>query len=51
MNFLRGFRVLRGGSWADSAKGCLSAYLFRLGPILAYGFTGFRVVYRSPVKP
>ena len=37
------FTVLRGGSWLDPARGCRSAYRFRLQPIEAYRIAGFRV--------
>jgi formylglycine-generating enzyme required for sulfatase activity len=37
------FRVVRGGCWLDEARGCRSAYRFRL-PAERFRWVGFRVV-------
>jgi formylglycine-generating enzyme required for sulfatase activity len=38
------YRVVRGGSWLDEARGCRSAYRFRAMPHDDYRLIGFRVV-------
>jgi formylglycine-generating enzyme required for sulfatase activity len=38
------YRVVRGGSWLDEARGCRSAYRFRAMPHDAYQIVGLRVV-------
>jgi formylglycine-generating enzyme required for sulfatase activity len=38
------YRVIRGGSWMDEARGCRSAYRFRAMPNEPYPLIGFRVV-------
>jgi formylglycine-generating enzyme required for sulfatase activity len=38
------FRVVRGGCWLDEARGCRSAYRFRMQPTEPYRLVGFRVV-------
>jgi formylglycine-generating enzyme required for sulfatase activity len=38
------YRVIRGGSWLDEARGCRSAYRFRAMPHDPYRLIGFRVV-------
>ena len=38
------YRVVRGGSWLDEARGCRSAYRFRAMPHDGYQIVGFRVV-------
>jgi formylglycine-generating enzyme required for sulfatase activity len=38
------FRVVRGGSWLDEARGCRAAYRFRLQSSEPYRLVGFRVV-------
>jgi formylglycine-generating enzyme required for sulfatase activity len=38
------FHVVRGGCWLDEARGCRSAYRFRLQPGQPYRLVGFRVV-------
>jgi formylglycine-generating enzyme required for sulfatase activity len=38
------FRVIRGGSWLDEARGCRSAYRFRAMPLEPNRLIGFRVV-------
>jgi formylglycine-generating enzyme required for sulfatase activity len=38
------YRVCRGGSWLDEARGCRSAYRFRAMPSDPYRQIGFRVV-------
>jgi formylglycine-generating enzyme required for sulfatase activity len=38
------YRVVRGGSWLDEARGCRSAYRFRAMPHDSYMLIGFRVV-------
>jgi formylglycine-generating enzyme required for sulfatase activity len=38
------YRVIRGGSWLDEARGCRSAYRFRAMPNEPYQLIGFRVV-------
>jgi formylglycine-generating enzyme required for sulfatase activity len=38
------YRVIRGGSWLDEARGCRSAYRFRAMPNEPYHLIGFRVV-------
>jgi formylglycine-generating enzyme required for sulfatase activity len=38
------YRVIRGGSWLDEARGCRSAYRFRAMPNEPYQIVGFRVV-------
>ena len=42
------YRVVRGGSWADSENNCRSAVRHRLTPTGAGYFIGFRVVRESP---
>ena len=42
-------RVLRGGSWGNSARCCRSAYRGRLSPDYRDGILGFRPVLASPV--
>jgi formylglycine-generating enzyme required for sulfatase activity len=37
------FLVVRGGCWLDEARGCRSAYRFRLMPSDPYRWAGFRV--------
>jgi formylglycine-generating enzyme required for sulfatase activity len=37
------FPVVRGGCWLDEARGCRSAYRFRLMPSERYRWVGFRV--------
>jgi formylglycine-generating enzyme required for sulfatase activity len=37
------FQVVRGGCWLDEARGCRSAYRFRLQPSDPYRWVGFRV--------
>jgi formylglycine-generating enzyme required for sulfatase activity len=37
------YRVVRGGSWLDEARGCRSAYRFRAMPHEPYQIVGFRV--------
>jgi formylglycine-generating enzyme required for sulfatase activity len=43
------YRVIRGGSWVDEARGCRSAYRYRAMPHEAYQIIGVRVV--CEVKP
>jgi formylglycine-generating enzyme required for sulfatase activity len=38
------YRVVRGGSWVDEARGCRAAYRFRAMPHDGYQIVGFRVV-------
>jgi formylglycine-generating enzyme required for sulfatase activity len=38
------YRVVRGGSWLDEARGCRSAYRWRAMPHDGYQIVGFRVV-------
>jgi formylglycine-generating enzyme required for sulfatase activity len=38
------YRVIRGGSWLDEARGCRSAYRFRAMPNEPYQLIGLRVV-------
>jgi formylglycine-generating enzyme required for sulfatase activity len=38
------YRVIRGGSWLDEARGCRSAYRYRAMPNEQYQIIGFRVV-------
>jgi formylglycine-generating enzyme required for sulfatase activity len=38
------YRVIRGGSWIDEARGCRSAYRFRAMPNEPYQLIGIRVV-------
>jgi formylglycine-generating enzyme required for sulfatase activity len=38
------YRVIRGGSWLDEARGCRSAYRFRAMPHEPYQMIGLRVV-------
>jgi formylglycine-generating enzyme len=38
------YRVIRGGSWIDEARGCRSAYRFRAMPNEPYRLIGLRVV-------
>jgi formylglycine-generating enzyme required for sulfatase activity len=38
------YRVVRGGSWVDEARGCRSAYRFRAMPQEPHRLIGFRVV-------
>lgn len=37
------YRVVRGGSWIDLARGCRSCYRYRHEPIFRYGYIGFRI--------
>ena len=41
-------RVFRGGSWADGAESCRSAYRDAVGPAYRYGYLGFRVAAVPP---
>jgi formylglycine-generating enzyme required for sulfatase activity len=43
-----GGRVLRGGSWVDSAWGVRAAFRYGVAPGLRYYTFGFRVVVSSP---
>ena len=38
------YRVIRGGSWVDEARGCRAAYRYRAMPHEAYQIVGMRVV-------
>lgn len=38
------YQVVRGGCWLDEARGCRTAYRFRLQPSEPYRLVGFRVV-------
>jgi sulfatase modifying factor 1 len=38
------YRVIRGGSWLDEARGCRSAYRYRAMPNEPYQLIGFRVI-------
>jgi formylglycine-generating enzyme required for sulfatase activity len=40
------YRILRGGSWLNSANGTRSAFRNRSGPSLRYDSNGFRVLAR-----
>lgn len=42
-----GYRVLRGGSWGDTAQICRTAYRNRNTPDNRYGYVGFRLVLSS----
>ena len=46
-------RVIRGGAWGDGARGCRSAYRYRVEPGYRCELLGFRVggVPLSPVQP
>jgi formylglycine-generating enzyme required for sulfatase activity len=44
------FHVVRGGCWIDEARGCRSAYRFRLQSTEAYRWVGLRVVCAVPGK-
>jgi sulfatase modifying factor 1 len=39
------YRVLRGGSWNDDARGCRSAYRYSGYPGYRFSFVGFRLVF------
>ena len=38
------YRVMRGGSWFNEARGCRSASRFRDEPDRSYDYLGFRLV-------
>jgi formylglycine-generating enzyme required for sulfatase activity len=44
------YRVIRGGSWLDEARGCRCAYRFRAMPTEPYRLIGFRVVCEVDAK-
>ena len=50
-NFWGFHRVVRGGGWLDDARGCRSAYRFRVRPRASYTIIGFRVVCEVTEDP
>jgi formylglycine-generating enzyme required for sulfatase activity len=44
------YRVARGGSWLEEARGCRSAYRFRAMPHDGYMTIGLRVLCEVPAK-
>jgi formylglycine-generating enzyme required for sulfatase activity len=43
-------RVLRGGSWGDSPRGCRAARRSRAPPGPRYHYIGFRVCCAAPIE-